>query len=76
MFPYTKYLATLGCGKLCLREGAIQQGDEPNERRKRDFLGGFGGMLPQEFSRITLSKTAFHVFWRQYNKKTGTQKRT
>lgn len=53
---------TYGCGQLCLREGAVQQGDEPNERRKRDFLGGFGGMLPLEFSRITLSKTAFYVF--------------
>ena len=40
----------------------IQQGDGPNERRSREPLGGFGGMLPGKILKIRLSETAFRAF--------------
>ena len=35
-------------GRFFLREGAIQRGDGPNVRQKREPLGERGGMLPPE----------------------------
>ena len=33
------------------REGAIQQGDGPNEHRRREFLGSSGNTLPRKFRK-------------------------
>ena len=47
---------------LFLRKGAIQRGDGPNERRRREPQGGSGGMFLREILKIRLSETAFRAF--------------
>ena len=44
------------------REGAIQRGDGPNERGRREPLVGCEGMLPWEILKIRLSETEFSTF--------------
>ena len=48
--------------EVFLWEGAVQQGDGPNESRRREPLGGSGGMVPREILKIRLSETAFRAF--------------
>ena len=46
-----------------LRAGAIQRGDGPKERRRRERLRGYGGMLPWEILKIRLSVS--ELMWTQ-----------
>ena len=57
--------------QVFLRDGAIQRGDGPNERRRMEPWGS-----PGEILKIMLCETAFRALWRQHDMKTDSQKRT
>ena len=68
LFVYVnKHLSRFFCGWGAKR--AIRRGAEPNERQRREPLGGTGHMLPPG----KLSETGFCAFGRQYEQAAKTQ---